>query len=103
MDWLSQLFHFRNSNHETYFYITASCILLMLLLAYLDDCNSIVGSILVINGFGYLGIAVMAFKIVILDKKESPSFSVDCIWYNSLLVIICAIMRMHVRRRARRI
>jgi hypothetical protein len=88
------LFHFKNANHETYFYFTFSCFLITAFiyvsakksnfdatLKFIEFCIPL----LIVLSFL---VAISAYDIVVLRPRKSDMYSKDCIWYNSLMGIL---------------
>lgn len=94
MDWIVDLFTFRNNNHLIYF-LTTFPLLILLIVAFVvskkeKKCSFVLPFAMLI--LTYASIAAKAVQVVLIQQVESEVFSTDCIWYNSFLAVCYLIL-----------
>lgn len=92
MEWLSDLFTFRNGNHLTYFLFTFPVVVLYGVTFIIGANSRPYLYFLPFMVVMYVAIAIRAYQVVVVRKQQSEVFSIDCIWYNSLLAVSYSVM-----------
>ncbi|MFC1622753.1 hypothetical protein ACFL1Y_02050 [Patescibacteria group bacterium] len=95
LGFIEGLFHFRNSNHEFWFYLSVA-LLLVCIIAYLIFKHKQQFSHFI---FMHSGISVIATIKVILLNQPDRSFSADCVWFNGLMATIYIILFFMAKKR----
>jgi len=93
-----QIFHFRNSSHEYWFYVTMFMFVIFSILSFVKKDTVFLYSL----SFGFIGVAISAVFVVCL-KIPSYVYSVDCIWYNSLLSLFYFIVILIIKKKRSRL
>lgn len=85
MEWFANTFRFRNTNHAVYFLMCMVGLGVFLFLAIeAKETGWLFGGTV-----AHLGVATAAFDEVVVKKKESRTYSKDCIWFNCLMSLVC--------------
>lgn len=84
IDTLVSMIHFRNQSHLIWFILSMIFLVASILFFFLDKGKSQ----FVFFIFYHLGTLFSAFYVVIILKKPSLSFSVDCIWFNGTMAAV---------------
>lgn len=77
---------FTNMNHLVYFVISVSCITITAFCVLTDETLSRSPVLLFMTCLSFLT-ASFAVYFSLIKKTDGKVFSIDCVWYNSLLGI----------------
>jgi hypothetical protein len=88
--------HFRNSGHAFWFY-QSMLVLVVLMAIYL---------FLKIRLFMYaaanhLVTSVIAIIVVVILRRASETYSIDCVWFNGLMFVVYAVLLYATKARER--
>ena len=78
------LIHFRNANHEFWFYGSMTILIIAITIYSIFGFKEQFFSIAI----GHFGMSVIAMVLVVVLKETSEVYSIDCVWFNGLM---CAI------------
>jgi hypothetical protein len=88
--WILGLFHFRNVNHASWFFgsigILATVIILIIFLRG-KEFSWFLPPLCLFPTF-HLLVSLSAVWRVILLKRPSNAFSIDCVWFNALMAVV---------------
>lgn len=93
-DFIVELFTFRNDSHRSWFYVTITVFILVSLGSFILRKGELAGSV----AGGFLGVALSAVVVYVFGI-ETEAYSVDCIWYNSLLSILLFGIKFLIERK----
>lgn len=95
--WLISLFHFRNSGHAAWFFfsmaILAACLLGMFFIRKEKPY------FLWYPAAMHLLTSVSAVLVLLVLKRESEAFSLDCVWFNGLMFCVYAAIFLFKKRK----
>ena len=80
---MQNLFHFRNTSHECFFYMTIgvliACVCLYLIFKWQGQFYFF--------AFKHIVVSISATYKVLWLKEKSDLYSIDCIWFNGLVML----------------
>jgi hypothetical protein len=88
IEWLVRKKFFRNENHALWFFLSMGFYLLALSYYFLPHSKAI---LVLLAGVHLVSLVITIYTIYIL-KQKTNLFSRDCVWFNSLMLILYIIM-----------
>jgi hypothetical protein len=78
--------HFENESHERWFYISLSAFVISLILQIFRKTRF--PFVFLSLAFSHCFTSISAFVIVVLMQIKSEAYSINCIWFNTVMVVI---------------